>query len=89
MLHAENLLAQDEPERADASFAAAYAATSEADQYATKFDEDGQKLVALGKLEESLPYFRMAASIDTLNPVNPMYKNHLEAIITALKSSEL
>lgn len=80
-LHGEYLLAAGRDDDADKAFALAYRATPEADQYATQFDEDGQRLVAAGKLKESLPYFLMATRID---PTNQLYLSHLQSIEAAL-----
>lgn len=81
-LHGEYLVDSAREAEADMAFALAYAATPQAAQYAEKFDEDGQRLVAAGRVAESLPFFRMASRIDGSNA---LYKSHLEAIEAALQ----
>lgn len=81
-LHGEFLVAGGREKEADMSFALAYAATPQRAQYATKFDEDGQRLVAAGRLAESLQFFKMAAMIDS---ENPLFHAHIESIEAALR----
>jgi len=93
-LHSE--LLQRMPGReadSDDALAQAYAATAQAAAYAEHFDEDGQRLVAGGKLAEALPFFAMAARVESYraardgDDVNPLYESHVEAIRAALKKS--
>jgi hypothetical protein len=41
--------------------------------------------VAEGRLKEALPFFVTAARIDAVNPTNPIFKAHVNAIEAALK----
>lgn len=76
------------------AIAQAYACTQQASQYAQKFDEDGQRLVASGgPLVEALPYFAMAARIEAFRAdrdgdgEEPLYASHVQAIQAALKGA--
>jgi len=84
-LFGEHLAAQGRDAEADEVFADAYASTEQAAEYALKFDEDGQRLAAGGRIEESLPFFKLAARIDSRSPTSTLYKAHLKAIEVALK----
>ena len=57
-------------------------------RYATRFDEDGQRLVAQGKLAESLPFFKMASTIAKIASLPPnaqaLFESHWDAIASAL-----
>jgi hypothetical protein len=56
--------------------------------YANAHDEDGQELVAAGKLEESLRLFRQACRIADAarlpDSSKALYRGHRDAIETAL-----
>ena len=84
LLFGEHLLALGKEAEADDRFADSYAATDEAHQYAAAFDEDGQRLVAQGQLAASLPFFKLAARIDSHDPKDPIFRQHLESILNAL-----
>ena len=69
---------------ADGAFGDSYASTEQAAQYAQHFDGEGQKLVAAGKLQPSLGFFRIASRID---PASDLYQSPAAAIEDALRSS--
>ena len=69
-------------------FADAYASTDQAAGYAYVHDEDGQELVAAGKLEESLRFFRQACRIADAaylsDASKALFRGHRDAIEAAL-----
>uniref|UniRef100_A0A7S2F554 Fe2OG dioxygenase domain-containing protein n=1 Tax=Octactis speculum TaxID=3111310 RepID=A0A7S2F554_9STRA len=82
-LHGEHMAALGQQHEADVCFANSYASTPQGTLYAAKFDEDGQKLVSMGRLDESLGFFRMAALIE---PTSELYASHFRSIEQALSN---
>jgi hypothetical protein len=93
-LHSELLqLTPGREADSDEALAQAYASTEQAAAYAQHFDEDGQRLVAGGKLADALPFFVMAARVESYRAArdgdneNPLYESHVGAIRAALQNA--
>lgn len=64
LLHGEFLIALGRPDQeVDCKFADMYASTSEAEQYATNFSDNGEKLRQAGKMDEATGFLAMADMI--------------------------